>query len=114
MIRNIETAILVAPLAPATWKGAFMPTKILIAAWGCTKDNTLFFNVGEVGRLQRVRFESALVAVCTFQWMRVLGVRGKTWYVDPDSDSIETDWHLWSWEARPLVRLRWDLGDWHY
>ena len=69
MISNIEATV------PATWlqprpqtpiirMGAFSCLEILIAVRGCTKDHTLFFEVGEGGRLHQVRTESELLVDC--------------------------------------------------
>ena len=65
------------------------------------------------GRLHRVRTKSELVATCTFQRIRIVGACGRTWHVDPDSDSISDDleWRLWAWESRPLARVQWDPGE---
>ena len=90
---------------PATWMGAFTQTEILIGARGCTQEMTLIYEVGEAGRLIRVTEESEIISTCTFQRIRVLGTRARTWHIDPDPAEIQSnrDWCLWVWEARPLI-----------
>lgn len=46
---------------PIAWMGAFTRLEILIAVRGCTEHTTLFFEVGDGGRLHRVSIETALV-----------------------------------------------------
>ena len=118
MISDIETAIPEAWLQPRlqlpiSWMGAFTRLEVLIAVRGTTEDCTLMYEVGEGGRLHRVRCESELVGECVFQRIRVVGACGKTWHIDPDPDTITVDseWRLWAWESRPLARLQWDPGE---
>ena len=87
-----------------------------IAVRGCTKRSILFFEVGEGGSLLRIHSDSALVADCVFQRVRIVGVRDRSWHIDPDPDSISVDleWRLWAWESCPLARLQWDPGEWHW
>ena len=101
---------------PATWMGAFTQTEILIGVRGCTQEVTLCYEVGEAGRLHRVTAESEIISTCTFQRIRVLGTREHTWHIDPDPAEIQSDRDrcLWVWEARPLVRLQWDPGEWQW
>ena len=81
--------------------GAFTRLEILISVRGCTEQCTLSFEVGEGGRLHRVRIEFELVATCIFQRFRIVGACGRTWHVDLDPDSISDDfeWRLWAWES---------------
>lgn len=81
---------------PINWMGAFTRLEILIAVRGSTGDDTLFYEVGEGGRLHRVRTESEIVVDCIFQRVRVVGVCGKMWHIDPDPDAITVDseWRL--------------------
>ena len=80
----------------APWMGAFMRTEILITVRGCSRDTTLFFEMGATGPLQRVQYEAGLVSLCIFQWIRVLGAQDHVWHVDPDPDVLASDpkWHL--------------------
>ena len=78
MVRDIEDALPVDWLeprasGPIAWMGAFTCLEILIAVRGCIERTTLFFEVGEGGRLLRVRSEVALVADCVFQRVRIVG-----------------------------------------
>ena len=57
------------------WMGAFTRTEIFIAVRGCTSTTSLFFEVGNVGRLQRVTSEDSIVSSCIFQRIRVIGIR---------------------------------------
>ena len=96
--------------------GAFTQTEILIGARGCTQEVTLSYEVGEAGRLIRVTEESEIISTCTFQRIRVLGTSERTWHIDLDPAEIQSnrDWCLWVWEARPLIRLQWDPGEWQW
>ena len=102
--------------APA-WMGAFTRTaEILIAVRGCSQETTLFFGAGPGGQLQRVQSEAGLVSYCIFQRVRILGAHGRVWHVDPNPDVVASspEWRLWAWESRPLARLQWDPGEWHW
>ena len=80
------------------WMGAFTRTKVLIVVRACTSTTSLFFEVGAVGRIQRVQAEDNIVSSCTFQRIRVIGIRDHQWLIDPDPDSISGDqeWRLWA------------------
>ena len=121
MVRDIEDAwpadwFQQRDTAMTTWMGAFTRTEILIGMRGCTEHTTLFFEVGDRGRLHRVNAEAMLVTECVFQRVRVVGVRDRSWHIDPDPDSITvaSEWRLWAWESRPLARLQWDPVEWHW
>ena len=88
MVRDIEDALPVAWLqqrapAPIAWMGAFTRFEVLIAVRGCTEQTTLFFELGEGGRLHRVCIEATLVAECVFQRVRIVGKCDRTWHIDP-------------------------------
>ena len=80
MMRDIEDAL---PAdwfqqrdpALIAWIGAFTRLEILIGVRGCTEHSTLFFEVGDGGRLHRVSAEATLVAECVFQRVRIVGER---------------------------------------
>lgn len=76
--------------------GAFTRFEVLIAVRGCTEQTTLFFEIGEGGRLHRVSIEATLVAECVFQRVRIVGICDRTWHIDPDPDSIteDSEWRL--------------------
>lgn len=121
MVSDIEDALpaeWLEPIAsgPISWMGAFTRLEILIAVRGCTEHTTLFFEVGESGRLHRVPTEAAVVADCVFQRIRIVGACGRTWHIDPDPDAITdlVEWRLWAWESRPLARIQWDPGEWQW
>ena len=84
--------------APTAWMGTFTRMEILIGVRGCTEHTTLFFEVGDRGRLHKVNAEATLVTECVFQRVRIVGVRDRSRHIDPDPDSITVDseWRLWA------------------
>ena len=88
---------------------------MLIAVRG-RMTTSLFFEVGAVGRLQRVHVEISNVSSCTFQRIRIVSIRDHQWIIDPHPDSISGDqeWRLWAWGSRTLVRLQWDPREWQW
>ena len=49
------------------WMEMFTRIEVLITVRGCTSTMSLFFDVGAIGRLQRVHVEDSIVLSCTFQ-----------------------------------------------
>ena len=94
----------------------FTRTEILIVVRGCTSTTSLFFEVGDAGRLQRVTSEDSMVSSCIFQRIRVIGIQDRQWLIDLDPDTVIRDheWRLWAWGSRPLARLQWDPGEWQW
>ena len=93
--------------APPSWMEAFAGTEVLIGVRGCSPATMLFFEVEVAGRLRRVQEEADIIGSYTFQRIRVVGTQDRKWQVDPDPDgvSVEGEWRLWAWDARPLARL---------
>ena len=61
-----------------------------------------------VGRLQR---DGILIdPLLSWQCIRVIGLRGKEWYIDPLMEQAQ-EWRLWIWERRTLVEVDWDPGE---
>ena len=121
MIQDISEAIPAEwtqepPLLAPSWMGAFTGTEVLIAVRGCSDSVTVFFEIGIAGQLLRVDRESELLRLCTFQRVRVLGQRSRRWVVDPSPHLVagQPGWRLWAWDSRPLARLQWDPGEWHW
>lgn len=56
---------------------AFAHTEVLIGMRGSSAETSLFFDVGERGRLHKVQVESKIVASYMLQRVRVLGVLGR-------------------------------------
>ena len=118
MVTDIEEAIpedwrRVRGGGPVAWMGAFTRASILISVRGCTTEISLFFELGDRGRLVRVQSETAMVSSCVFQRVRVLGALGRQWHVDPSPEAVASVlvWWLWVKEAQPLSRLQWDPGE---
>ena len=97
MISDVESVVpmdwgqQIDPSPPATWMGAFTQTEILIDAKGCTQELTLFYEIGDAGRLIRVSKESEIISTCIFQQIRVLGTRDHTWHIDLDLAEIQAN-----------------------
>ena len=71
MVRDIEDAwpadwFQQREIAPTAWMGAFTRMEILIGVRGYTEHTTLFFEVGDRGRLHSVSAEATLVTECVF------------------------------------------------
>ena len=66
---------------------------------------TLFFEIGDAGRLIRVDEELEIISACIFQRIRVVGFRDRVWHIDPNPREIQIDreWCLWAWEVQPLA-----------
>lgn len=73
---------------PVAWMGAFTRTGVLISVRGCTAELSLFFELGDRGRMLWVSTETELVASCVFQRVRVFGVLGRQWLVDPSPETV--------------------------
>lgn len=82
--------------APVTWMGPFTHNEVFTTVRGCTTNTTLFYKVGEGGRLHRIWVESKPAARYVFQCVRVFGVCDRIWHIDPDPNSISGDpkWQL--------------------
>ena len=94
------------------WYGAFTRNGILIAVRGISADNKCFFyEMGLDGQLSKVDVECELVQQTTLRRVRIVGYSGKKWYVDPSLESIASNWKLWVYGLRPLIRLLWDPGE---
>lgn len=95
---------------PIASLGTFTWFDVLIAVRGFSQDHLLSFEVEDYSTLQRVQYKTILVAQCTFQYIRVEGIRGRVWHVDEIED--DPNKQLQDWEQQPLARLSWNPHKW--
>lgn len=100
----------------AAWMGAFTRTGALISVRGCTAELSLFFELGDRGRLLQVLVDTKLVASYMFQRVRVLVISRRQWLVDPLPKTVASGliWRLWVGDGQPLARLQWDPREWFW
>ena len=98
------------------WMGAFTRLEVLVAVRACSASGRcLFYEVQDTGCLHQVETEAPEVADCVFQRIRVLGISGRSFVIDPGLEVLESGiWRLWAWECRPLARVQWDPGEWFW
>ena len=111
----LNTQVLTLKLALNRWLGMFTDQEKIVGIIGRTTTNEMrYFLPNDEGLLSEVGSVPEQGRSIKHMGVRIVAYSGQHWYFDPLPEKITMLWKVWVWEARPIIRHQWDLGEYKW